>query len=86
MFKYLLIVLILLGFVPRYAMEYVDSTLSYLCIARLRKNRGKYQVLYRQGATKMLTIQMMKQHNAMINEDIIVPRLVNTQTIEFKDW
>ena len=29
---------------------------------------------------------MQKQHNAMINEDIVVPRLVNTQTIEFSDW
>ena len=34
----------------------------------------------------MLPIQMQKQHNAMINEDIVVPRLVNTQTIEFSDW
>lgn len=34
----------------------------------------------------MLTVQMQKQHNAMINEDIIVPRLVNTQVIEFSDW
>ena len=29
---------------------------------------------------------MQKQHNAMIDEDIVVPRLVNTQTIEFSDW
>jgi len=29
---------------------------------------------------------MQKQHNAMINEDIVVPRLINTQTIEFNDW
>ena len=29
---------------------------------------------------------MQKQHNAMIEEDIVVPRLVNTQTIEFSDW
>ena len=34
----------------------------------------------------MLTIQMQKQHNVMINEDIVVPRLVNTQVIEFSDW
>ena len=34
----------------------------------------------------MLTIQMTKQHNAILNEDIIVPRLVNTQVIEFNDW
>ena len=34
----------------------------------------------------MLTIQMQKQHNVMIDEDIVVPRLVNTQTIEFSDW
>ena len=34
----------------------------------------------------MLTIQMQKQHNAMIDEDIVVPRLVNTQVIEFSDW
>ena len=26
------------------------------------------------------------QHNVMINENIVVPRLVNTQTIEFLDW
>ena len=26
------------------------------------------------------------QHNAMINENIVVPRLVNTQSIEFLDW
>lgn len=29
---------------------------------------------------------MQKQHNVMIDEDIVVPRLVNTQTIEFSDW
>lgn len=29
---------------------------------------------------------MQKQHNAMIEEDIVVPRLVNTQVIEFGDW
>ena len=34
----------------------------------------------------MLTVQMQKQHNVMIDEDIVVPRLVNTQTIEFSDW
>lgn len=33
-----------------------------------------------------LTTKMQIQHNQMLNENIVVPRLVNTQTLEFNDW
>ena len=33
-----------------------------------------------------LTVQFHKQMNQMLNEPIIVPRLVNTQTVDFNDW
>ena len=46
---------------------------------------GKQSPLLTRGKS-MLTIQMLKQHNAMIDEDIVVARLVNTQVIEFSDW
>ena len=34
----------------------------------------------------MLPIKMQKQRNTILNEDMVVPRLINTQTIEFNDW
>jgi hypothetical protein len=33
-----------------------------------------------------LTVQFQKQMNQMLNEAIVVPRLVNTQTVDFNDW
>ena len=33
-----------------------------------------------------LTIQMIKYRNQLIDEEIVVPRLVNTQTMEYTDW
>lgn len=34
----------------------------------------------------MVTVQFIMQRNPMINENIVVPRLVNTQTMEFNEW
>lgn len=34
----------------------------------------------------MLPVQFQKQMNRILNEPIVVPRLINTQTIDFKDW
>ncbi|MBO6253136.1 MAG: hypothetical protein J6O49_05725 [Bacteroidaceae bacterium] len=33
-----------------------------------------------------LTVQFQKQMNQLLNEPIIVPRLINTQTVDFNDW
>lgn len=33
-----------------------------------------------------LNVQFIKQMNPMINEALVSPRLVNTQTVEFLDW
>ena len=33
-----------------------------------------------------LTVQFQKQMNQLLNEEIVVPRLVNTQTVDFSDW
>jgi len=33
-----------------------------------------------------LTVQFQKQMNQLLNELIVVPRLVNTQTVDFNDW
>lgn len=33
-----------------------------------------------------LTVQFQKQMNPMLNEAIVTPRLVNTQTVDFNDW
>ena len=33
-----------------------------------------------------LNVQFIKQMNPMINEALISPRLVNTQTVEYLDW
>lgn len=33
-----------------------------------------------------LNVQMIKYHNQMINEDIVVPRLVNQQLLDFNDF
>ena len=33
-----------------------------------------------------ITVQFIKQRNPMINEDIVTPRMVNTQTVDFNDW
>ena len=61
-----------------------DGTKYYcLTLAGLRKS-SKYQVPYRQGAMSMaLSVQMYKLHNYLTNEDIIIPRLVNQQTLDF---
>jgi len=34
----------------------------------------------------MITIQFVKMKNAIINEDLVQPRIVNMQTMEFNDW
>ena len=44
------------------------------------------RVPYRRGASELITIQVIMQHNPMIDEDIVVPRLVNTQVVDFNDW
>ena len=81
--------LILCDFIARYAVELAALALTYLCTVSSREQCRsaveKTSPLLTRGK-RMLTVQMQKQHNAMINEDIIVPRLVNTQVIEFSDW
>ena len=34
----------------------------------------------------MIQLQFIKTKNAMINEDIVTPRIVNMQTMDFEDW
>ena len=48
------------------------------------ESRGKYQVPYRRGATTMaLNVQFSKYHNQLIDEDVVIPRLVNQQVLDF---
>ena len=47
---------------------------------------AKYQVPYRQGATKVaLSVQFIKYLNSILNEEIVVSRLVNQQVFDFND-
>ena len=32
-----------------------------------------------------LNVQMIKTHNYLTNEDIVIPRLINQQTLDFND-
>lgn len=34
----------------------------------------------------MISVQFIKTKNAMINEDIVTPRIVNMQSMDFDDW
>ena len=34
----------------------------------------------------MISIQFIKQRNTLINEDLVQPRIVNMQTLEFNEW
>jgi len=45
---------------------------------------AKYQVPYRQGAKKVaLSVQFIKYLNSILNEEIVVSRLVNQQVLDF---
>lgn len=48
-------------------------------------SKGKSSPLLTRG-DYMITIQFFKQKNPLINEELVQPRIVNMQTLEFNEW
>ena len=48
-------------------------------------SKGKSSPLLARG-DYMITIQFFKQKNPLINEELVQPRIVNMQTLEFNEW
>ena len=74
-------------FVLRHTVKLADDGCVYLCTANSETQcrvEGIYQVPYWRGARCMaLNVQFQKLHNYLTNEDIIIPRLVNQQVLDF---
>ena len=71
---------------------HIFGELAYLAIPLHRQpmrhavvSKGKSSPLLARG-DYMITIQFFKQKNPLINEELVQPRIVNMQTLEFNEW